>query len=68
MVRTRVVRAGGAIPGFVMSPRQACSQTGPGLEEIGMGRAARHLAQAKPGHVHRGHDLWNISLKFTCES
>ena len=31
MVSTRVVRAGGAIPGFVMSPRRACSQTGPGL-------------------------------------
>ena len=20
-----------------------------------------------PGHLHRGHDLWNISLKFACE-
>jgi hypothetical protein len=26
------------------------------------------LAQTNPGHMHRGHDLWNISLKFLCES
>jgi hypothetical protein len=38
------------------------------MEEIGMGRAARHLAQTNPGHMHRGHELWNISLKFACES
>ena len=38
------------------------------MEEIGMGPAAQHLAQANPGHMHRGHDLWNISLKFACES
>ena len=24
-------------------------------------------ARTKPGHLHRGHDLWNISLKFACE-
>jgi hypothetical protein len=38
------------------------------MEETGLGPAARHLAQANPGHMHRGHDLWNISLKFACES
>jgi hypothetical protein len=37
-------------------------------EETGPGPAARHLAQANPGHMHRGHELWNISLKFACES
>lgn len=37
------------------------------MEEIGMGPGARHLAQTNPGHMHRGHDLWNISLKFVCE-
>ena len=26
------------------------------------------LANTNPGHMHRGHDLWNISLKFLCES
>jgi hypothetical protein len=38
------------------------------MEETGMGPAARHLAQINPGHMHRGHDLWNISLKFACET
>jgi hypothetical protein len=38
------------------------------MEEIGMGHAAKNLAQTNPGHMHRGHDLWNISLKFVCES
>jgi hypothetical protein len=38
------------------------------MEEIGMGSAARDLAQTNPGHMHRGHELWNISLKFACES
>jgi hypothetical protein len=28
------------------------------MEEIEMGRAARHLAQTNPGHMHRGHELW----------
>lgn len=37
------------------------------MEEAGMGPAARHLARINPGHMHRGHDLWNISLKFVCE-
>jgi hypothetical protein len=38
------------------------------MEEIGLGPAARRLAQTNPGHMHRGHELWNISLKFACES
>ncbi|HEX4219493.1 MAG TPA: hypothetical protein VHZ02_14035 [Acidimicrobiales bacterium] len=38
------------------------------MEEIGMGQGAQHLAQTNPGHMHRGHDLWNISLKFVCEA
>jgi hypothetical protein len=38
------------------------------MEETGMGDAAQQLAQTNPGHMHRGHDLWNISLKFTCEA
>ena len=29
-----------------------------------MGDGAQHLARTNPGHVHRGHDLWNISLEF----
>lgn len=37
-------------------------------EEIGLGDGAKRLAQTNPGHVHRGHDLWNISLKFLCET
>jgi hypothetical protein len=38
------------------------------MEEIGLGDGAKHLAQTNPGHMHRGHDLWNISLKFLCET
>jgi hypothetical protein len=38
------------------------------MEEVGMGDGAEHLAQTNPGHMHRGHDLWNISLKFACEA
>ena len=38
------------------------------MEEIGMGDGAKHLALTNPGHMHRGHDLWNMSLKFTCEA
>jgi len=26
------------------------------------------IAGSNPGHMHRGHDLWNMSLKFLCES
>ncbi len=29
---------------------------------------AGQLARANPGRMHRGHDLWNISLKFLCET
>ena len=32
------------------------------------GANPRKLAEANPGHMHRGHDLWNFSLKFLCES
>ena len=38
------------------------------MEEIGLGDGAKQLAQANPGHMHRGHDLWNVSLKFLCET
>jgi hypothetical protein len=38
------------------------------MEETGDGANPRKLAEANPGHMHRGHDLWNISLKFRCES
>jgi hypothetical protein len=37
-------------------------------EETDDGPNPRKLAEANPGHLHRGHDLWNISLKFLCES
>lgn len=38
------------------------------MEEIVMGNGAQHLDQINPGHMHRGHDLWNISLTFACEA
>jgi uncharacterized protein YndB with AHSA1/START domain len=38
------------------------------MEETGSGLNPRKLAGSNPGHMHRGHDLWNISLKFLCES
>ena len=38
------------------------------MEEIGLGDGAKQLAQSNLGHMHRGHDLWNISLKFLCET
>ena len=38
------------------------------MEEIGLGDGAKQLAQTNAGHMHRGHDLWNISLKFLCET
>jgi hypothetical protein len=38
------------------------------MEETGDGASPRALTAANPGHMHRGHDLWNISLKFLCES
>jgi hypothetical protein len=38
------------------------------MEEAGTGVIPKALADSNPGHMHRGHDLWNISLKFLCES
>jgi hypothetical protein len=38
------------------------------MEETGDGANPRKLAETNPGQMHRGHDLWNISLKFLCES
>jgi hypothetical protein len=38
------------------------------MEETGDGANPRKLAETNPGHMNRGHDLWNISLKFLCES
>ena len=37
------------------------------MEETGTGLNPKKLAGSNPGHMHRGHDLWNISLKFLCE-
>jgi hypothetical protein len=38
------------------------------MEETGTGVNPRKLADSNPGHMHRGHEVWNISLKFLCES
>jgi hypothetical protein len=38
------------------------------MEETGSGLNPKKLAGSNPGHMHRGHDLWNVSLKFLCES
>jgi uncharacterized protein YndB with AHSA1/START domain len=38
------------------------------MEGTGTGASPKRLAGSNPGHMHRGHDLWNISLKFLCES
>jgi hypothetical protein len=38
------------------------------MEEIGLGDTAKNLVAASPGPAHRGHDLWNVSLKFLCEA
>jgi Polyketide cyclase / dehydrase and lipid transport len=38
------------------------------MEEVGNGPAAQELAKSNPGQMHRGHDLWNVSLKFLCET
>jgi hypothetical protein len=51
---------------WLLTPRNGNS-TYVVMEEIGMGPGARRLAHTNPGHMHRGHDLWNISLKFVCE-
>jgi hypothetical protein len=38
------------------------------MEEVAMGQGPLDLARTNPGHMHRGHDLWNTSLKFVCEA
>ena len=38
------------------------------IEETGTGANPEKFAESNPGHMHRGHDLWNMSLKFLCES
>jgi uncharacterized protein YndB with AHSA1/START domain len=38
------------------------------MEETGTGANPKKLADSNRGHMHRGHDLWNMSLKFLCES
>ncbi len=38
------------------------------MEETGTGANPEKFAESNPGHMHRGHDLWNMSLKFLCES
>jgi Polyketide cyclase / dehydrase and lipid transport len=38
------------------------------MEEIGLGDTAKKLVATNPGHMHRGHELWNVSLKFLCEA
>jgi hypothetical protein len=38
------------------------------MEETGTGANPKKLAGSNPGHMHRGHDVWNVSLKFLCES
>src|SRR5437016_3979792 len=47
---------------WLLTPRNGNS-TYVVMEETGLGPAARHLAQTNPGHMHRGHGLWNFSLK-----
>jgi hypothetical protein len=38
------------------------------MEETGEGANPAKLAESNPGHMHRGHALWNASLKFLCET
>jgi hypothetical protein len=38
------------------------------MEEVGNGPAAQRLATSNPGQMHRGHDLWDVSLRFLCET
>jgi hypothetical protein len=38
------------------------------MAEIGLGDTADNLVATSSGHMHRGHDLWNVSLKFLCEA
>ena len=55
-----------AFHGWLLIPRHGTS-TYVVMEETGLAPAARHLARTNPGHLHRGHDLRNISFKFACE-
>jgi hypothetical protein len=47
-----------------------CARSGIGLvtEATPVSANPKKLADSNPGHMHRGHDLWNASLKFLCES
>jgi NAD(P)-dependent dehydrogenase (short-subunit alcohol dehydrogenase family) len=38
------------------------------MEEIGLGDTAENLVATSSGHKPRGHDLWNVSLKFLCKA
>ena len=53
-------------PDFARAARRDNHIRGHGGDSTGAN--PRKLAQSNPGHMHRGHDLWNISLKFLCES
>ena len=52
---------------WLLEPRDE-SSTYVVMEETGSGLNPKKLADSNPGHMYRGHDLWNISLKFLCES
>ena len=39
----------------------------PGIESLTVS-TPKKLADSNPGHMHRGHDLCNISLKFVWEA
>ena len=47
--------------------RRGPSSTYVVMEEVGIGERAQELARTNPGHMHRGHELWNVSLKFVVE-
>jgi uncharacterized protein YndB with AHSA1/START domain len=38
------------------------------MEEVGRGPDAVTMAQTDPDRMHRGHELWNQTLKWVCES
>jgi hypothetical protein len=38
------------------------------MAAIGLGDTATHRVATRPGHKHRGHGLWNVSLKFLREA
>ncbi|MDT7671893.1 MAG: hypothetical protein QOC74_4676 [Pseudonocardiales bacterium] len=37
------------------------------MEEVGNGEDAANFARTTPDRMHRGHELWNQTLKWTCE-